>query len=97
MAQMTASTIAQRADDFLSYLDEEWAAIPSVAASWESWSPEDRYDFWVEWPIREERLDELERLRCEGQLTPSQGKHLAELRLLIATHRPVLEQLFAQA
>jgi hypothetical protein len=96
MAQMTAATIAQRADDFLSYLAEEWAAIPSVAANWESLSPEDRYDLWLEWPIREERLDELERLRCEGRLTPSQGKRLSELRLVIAAHRPVLEELFAQ-
>ena len=61
----------ERIDDFLSYLIGEWAAIPELAAEWEEWTPYERSDFVLEWPIREDRLAQLGQYDEAGLLTPA--------------------------
>ena len=51
----------ERIDSFLDYLLAEWAAVPDLAAEWESWSAADRADFALDWPIREDRLQQRSR------------------------------------
>lgn len=94
MAQVT-KTIAAQIDDSLDYLTEEWQAIPRVAREWTHWSPYQRLDFVLEWPIREDRLAEIEEYAERGQLTPDQRSRRDVLRQVVAENRAVLEQLLA--
>jgi hypothetical protein len=87
-------TLDERIDDFLSYLIGEWEAIPELAAEWEEWTPYERSDFVLEWPIREDRLDQLGRYREAGLITPKQHPRYDHLLALVARHRPELERLF---
>jgi hypothetical protein len=85
---------AERIDDFLSYLIGEWAAIPELAAEWEEWSPYERSDFALEWPILPDRPAQLGQYDEAALLTPAQRRCCGQLLALVARHRPRLERLF---
>jgi hypothetical protein len=96
MAQVTDTlTLRQRIDADLDYLFLEWRSVPQLTEEWAEWEDHDRYDFWLEWPIREGYLRELREWSEQGLLTPAQRERYEELLGLIARHRPVLEGLFA--
>jgi hypothetical protein len=90
-----ADDVKGRIDDFLDYLAEEWLAIPRVAQEWADWSPYERLDFVLEWPIREERLEQLQVYAERGLLTPAQNARYAALRQLVQENRGTLEELLA--
>jgi len=85
--------VSARADDYLAYLTREWEALPALAAEWPGWQEEDRLDFCLEWPIREDRLAELTEWAEQGALSPQQESRYRRLLALIATYRPLLEEL----
>ena len=89
-----ALTPTARADDYLSYLEAEWAALPAIAVAWDSWDEAERLDFQMEWPIREDRLATLRVLAADGELTPGQRERLAKLDECVARNRPLLDRLF---
>lgn len=89
------SRLDERIDDFLSYLIGEWEAIPEVAEDWAIWTAYDRLDFALDWPIREDRLQQLHGLAEQGLLTPTQSERHGRLLKLVDEHRPVLQDLFA--
>jgi hypothetical protein len=86
-----------RIESFLDYLLAEWAAVPDLAVEWADWSADDRADFALDWPIREDRLGQLEQLAHQGKLSALQAQRYARLRELVATHRPLLDRLFCEA
>lgn len=71
-----------------------WEAIPELAAEWNDWTPYERSDFALEWPIREDRLAQLGQHAEAGLLTPAQRRCYEKLLALVARHRPELERLF---
>ncbi len=82
-------------DDYLSYLLTEWNDVPTVAAEWDEWADHEQLDFVVEWPIREDRLYQLQQWAEQDLLTPEQRSRYAELLKLVEQHRPALERLLA--
>ena len=84
-------------DEYLAYLRAEWEAVPALAEDWAGWSDMDRVDFALDWPIREDRLGQLEALAHEGRLSPAQQVSYGRLLELVALHRPLLDQLFRTA
>ncbi len=85
--------LASWIDDSLDYLVGEWEQIPEIAAEWDDWDEYDRLDFVIEWPLREDRLHQLQRWHSGGELSLSQSQRLVELQELIERNRPVLERL----
>lgn len=80
-------------EDYLSYLIGEWEAVPAMAAEWDQWSANDRLDFSLEWPIREDRLRQLEHWADESLLSPSQCDRFRHLLDLIGRYGPTLQKL----
>jgi hypothetical protein len=81
-------------DELLDYLWAEWDAVGDLAAQWCDWSPYERVDFAAEWPIREDRLDQLVALNDARALTPGQRERYRRLLNLVAQRRPILNELF---
>ena len=82
-------------DDYLTYLIREWEGIPDLAAEWDEWEDYDQFDFVIEWPIREDRLSQLEQWFELGLFTLEQCALYEELLRLIAQHRATLEYLIS--
>ncbi|HLH23968.1 MAG TPA: hypothetical protein VK066_15705 [Chloroflexota bacterium] len=94
MAQVAKdSEVREWIDDYLDYLFAEWEAIPEVAAEWDEWQDHEQLDFVVEWPIREDRLRELQQWAEQGLLAPQQQARYERLLALVARQRPTLEKL----
>ena len=97
MAQVRhRSKIQEQADDYLTYLIREWQAVPRLATEWTSWDDLDQLDFVVEWPIREDRLQQLQQWAEQNFLTSAQCTRYEELLRLVAQYRPTLERLLAK-
>ncbi len=82
-----------RIDRYLSYLIREWASIPEIADEWDEWDDLEQLEFTVEWPIREDRLGQLQAYAEQGLMTPAQQDRYDELLHLVEKHRPTLERL----
>jgi hypothetical protein len=98
MAQVAEQAqLRTKVDHYLDYLTAEWVAIPDLAAEWAEWDEDDRLDFVLEWPIREDRLLlQLRQWNATGLLTPQQRQRYAALQRLIRRQRPTLERLLAE-
>ena len=96
MAQVAPPPAQSLIDEDLSYLADEWTSLPEIAAEWDEWEEHDRLDFVLEWPLREDRLLQLERWDAAGQLTATQRGRYAALREFIQRHRPTRDRLLAE-
>jgi hypothetical protein len=85
--------LVARIDVFLAYCLREWGAVPEIAEEWETWNDSDRLEFALEWPIREDRLKQLGGWAKQGLLTTAQRHRYDHLTAVVATHRPLLQQL----
>ena len=93
LAQQTE--LAARIERSLDYLFMYWAAIPEIASDWDQRAEDDRLDFVLEWPLREDRLRQLRRWDEEGRLSSAQILRLRDLERLIRRYRPTLDRLLA--
>lgn len=80
-------------DRSLDLLTSEWAAIPELAGRWTAWDEEDRLDFVLEWPLREDRLRLLRQWHAEGRLTETQRRRYDALQALVQQHQETLASL----
>ncbi len=94
MAQVAYDT-QTRITRFLEYLIREWQNLPNVAQQWNTWEEDERLDFVLEWPLRTDRLQEIETYDKQGLLTPAQSERYKTLQSLIAAYSPLLKQLLA--
>jgi hypothetical protein len=85
---------ADRMDGFLDYLLAEWAEVPLLAEEWRTWSTNERLDFAQDWPIREDRLLQVQAAAEAGRLTSKQKQQYRRVQNLAAQHRPLLDRLF---
>jgi hypothetical protein len=83
-------------EDYLDYLFMEWGGIPDLAAEWPEWDDESRLTFALDWPICEDRLQQLHGWAEQGLLTPNQQARHDELLQLVAENRPTLQRLLTQ-
>jgi hypothetical protein len=96
MAQVAPQTQSEAwVDRSLDYLEQAWEAVPKVAAAWDDWDEEDRLDFVLEWPLREDRLIHLGHLSDEGRLSAPQRQRHAAIQVLVQRHRSMLARLLA--
>jgi hypothetical protein len=96
MAHAVAPDLASTIDHYLDYLAAEWGGIAEVVAEWATWDEREQLDFVLEWPIREDRLRQVQHWVADGVLTDRQRRALSDLERLIAGWRPALEQLLAE-
>lgn len=54
------SPLGVRIDGYLTYLWDEWEEVPHLAQEWDEWDELSRLSFVVDWPIREDRLQQLQ-------------------------------------
>jgi hypothetical protein len=96
MAHLARDTDTQdRIDQFLAYALEEWAAVPTYAAEFDSWDEFAQLDFVHEWAIRESALVVLRDYAQQGALLPGQQVRYCELLKVVAKNRPIIEKLLA--
>ncbi len=94
---MTSRSTSDRIDAFLAYCLREWDAVPEIAEEWDTWSDGDRLEFALEWPIREDRLQQLGGWARQGVFTPAQRRRYDQLNAVVATHRPLVQLLLRAA
>ncbi len=82
-------------EDYLTYLLREWESVPELAAEWGEWEEHEKLDFAIEWPIREDRFQQLREWAAQGFLKPRQRERYERLLRLVEQHRPTLERLLA--
>jgi hypothetical protein len=82
-------------DRSLDYLIGEWEALPEIDSEWDAWEEADRFDFVIEWPLRTDRLRQLQQWDAEGRFTPAQRRRYEQLQQLIQRHSATLERLLA--
>ena len=96
MAQVKPDTqFANRVNNYLDYLINEWEGVPDLAAEWDEWDEWSKFSFVMDWPIREDRLHQLKEWAEQGLLTPAQRARYDDLLKLVAEHRPTMDKLLA--
>lgn len=95
MASVAQQTdLATWIDKSLDYLTGEWEDIPEIANEWGNWDELDRLVFVEEWPLREDRLHQLQRWREDSLLSAEQLERFNQIETLIEQYRVTLERLF---
>jgi len=89
------AALSLRIDHSLDYLEAEWSGITSLATEWDSWDDHSRVVFALDWPIREDRLSQVQEWAKCDLLSSVQCQRLALLLLIVEARRPLLEQLLA--
>lgn len=96
MAQVTRDAqLLARIDRYLTYLLDEWEGVPLLAREWDEWDAHSQLSLILDWPIREDKLYQLQGWAERDLLTPAQRERYAALLQLVARHRPTIEDLFA--
>lgn len=94
MAEVVQDTERQaRIDGYLDYLIGEWASIPEIAAEWQEWENHEQLEFVVGWPLREDKLHQVQQWADQKLLTPDQRAHYSALMTLVAEYRTLLKEL----
>ena len=97
MAQVARTDrVEERINSYLAYLERKWRRVPDLARMWNDWDDDERLDFVVEWPIREDRLGQLQQWAAKGALTPGQHERYDGVLTLVAEYRPTMERLLAE-
>ena len=97
MAQVAhVATFTERIDRTLARAQEDWANVPSLVAEWPNWDDHSRFSFIIDWPICEDRLQQLVHWSGQGMLSPDQQARYAALLCLVEQYRPMLTRLFEE-
>ncbi|HZQ99400.1 MAG TPA: hypothetical protein VFC93_11355 [Chloroflexota bacterium] len=88
-----ATTVRERIEQLLTSLRADWERLPTVEAEIGGWDLLDQLTFVEEWPLVEQKLDELARYADEGQLTPAQAARYRGLLDVVERNRPIIQRL----
>lgn len=88
--------LASWIDDYLDYLLRAWRGIPALADEWVEWDEHSRLVLELDWPIVEDRLQQLAGWAERGLLDADQRARYEALLTLVAQQRPTLERLLAE-
>jgi hypothetical protein len=91
MAQVTTGT--SWVDLKLQSLVSDWGRVPDFIASWPGWSEDQKLDFVLDWPTREDGLVQLRDAVAAGQLNEEQEQRYHQLESLVALHRSTMDRL----
>jgi hypothetical protein len=96
MAQVTPHwTTLSGIDRDIAIAIGDWEDVADVATEWDALTDDQRFDFFIDWPVVEERTARL--LALEETLPPDDPRlaKLRELYVVMERNRPVLERLIA--
>ena len=97
MARLASGIKPQnRIDDYLDYVHRQWSGIPALAAEWAQWDEHSKLAFALDWPICEDRLEQLRKWADEGAMNAAQWLRYQELLKLVAKYRSLLDKLLNQ-
>jgi hypothetical protein len=92
MAQVVRS-VHERIDLILGILEEQWGRLPAVETEIDGWDPIDQIVFIEEWPLEEQRLDQMKSYAAEGALTEEQMARYEDLKRVVTRNRPIIRRL----
>jgi len=92
MAQVVR-TVHKRIDRILSILEEQWGRLPEVETEIDEWDLIDQIVFIEEWPLEEQRLDQMQVYAAEGALTEEQMARYEELKRVVTQNRSIIRRL----
>lgn len=92
MAQVVRTT-HERIDRILSILEEQWGCLSEVETEIDEWDLIDQIVFIEEWPLEEQRLDQMKVYAAEGALTEEQMARYEELKRVVTRNRPIIRRL----
>src|SRR5688572_33140679 len=95
--QIELESLAEKIDEFLSYVAAAWETIPDDAAEWQTWDEESQLVYRLEWAIPRDRWAALQRWSAEGLLTAEQVCRFHEIEELMRVHSAALARLFGSA
>jgi hypothetical protein len=93
MAQVNEKTQAE-VNWLLDYLEAALEDLAEIVDGWEDLDWDERVDFWAEWPLKEDKLAQLDQLAETDQLSPtSQVVRYRAIKQRLTTHRAALDRL----
>jgi uncharacterized protein YhaN len=94
MATVASQTFQARIDGALERALAAWKQVPTLQKEWVEWDEESRFHFWVDWPIQEDLLSQLEEWDQAARMSNDQQHRYRRLLKVVARYRPPLERLF---
>jgi hypothetical protein len=88
-------TVEDTVDRLLYFATAAWRELPEIAAEFEYWTPEEREDYLIEWPLEEMRLNDLKAHAEKGDMTPEQRRRYEALLEIVGRNRPIIERLLS--
>jgi hypothetical protein len=82
-------------DNYVSYLTDALNDLIEIEQEWDDWDELSRLTYVVEWPIKQDRLMQLERWASQSLLSEEQSGRYSTLLNLLEQRRPILERLLA--
>jgi hypothetical protein len=90
MAQVAQITpLAKRINHALDVALGEWSGVPELAKVWPNWDEHSQFSFVMDWPVSEDRLQQLAHWSDQELLSPRQLSRYTELLGLVERYRPV--------
>lgn len=97
MAQVTHDPQhVAKIDRYLAYLIGEWQSVPMLVQGSDDWDEHSRFSLIMDWPIREDRLQQPQKWMEQGQLLPRPHERYVVLQQLVHRYRPLLEDVFTE-
>ncbi len=95
MAELTEVTpeVAREFDNCLEFLEGSFSELEESDRLWGELSREEKNDFLAEWPVVEDRIDDLEELVRQHRVPLDRAERYWNLVNRIDRDRPVLESL----
>ncbi len=71
----------------------EWARLPEVEATIDSWPEDEALDYLNEWSLQVDTVSTLRKRAARGELTPEQQARFEELLPIVERNRPIIDRL----
>lgn len=94
MAETVATPpTVERVTATLDYACREWLRVPEYVRDWPKWDEDQRLVFVLEWPKREDALEELDSWHMRGALPEPLQTRYSSLKRVVDSNRPLVEPL----
>jgi hypothetical protein len=93
VATVVPENIRARIDHALGRAHAPWEGLPVLKAESAEWDDESRFHLWVDWPVEEDTLAQLEDWWRQGFMNEGRRERY---RKLVERNRPILQQLFPE-
>jgi hypothetical protein len=77
----------------LAVSEVRWRWLAEIETEFDDWHPDDREAFVVDWPVEDERLEDIEAYYEAGVMTEEQAARYEELKKIVARNRLIIDRL----